>query len=229
MITWLVAASLAAWVYLIAFHGRFWRADQRLAPGAPTRAAWPDVVAVVPARDEADVIGETLAGHLATDYPGRFAVVLVDDHSGDGTGDIARDLAVGAKRELQVVTPPPLASGWTGKLWALAHGLGVARAVAPEAAYVLLTDADIVHAPGTLAKLVAKAEDEDRALVSLMARLDSRGLWGGLLIPAFIFFFQKLYPFPLANDPRARQAAAAGGCVLARRDALEAAGGLAPL
>lgn len=223
-----VLLSIAAWMWLLFLRGRFWRADQRLgAPPAPE--GWPEVVAVIPARDEAEGIGRVLAAHAATRYPGAFRVVLSDDASTDGTGEIARMAAEGAGRPIRVTAAPALAPGWTGKLSALAHGVAEAERWAPGARYLLLTDADILHAPDTLAKLVAKAEAEDRALVSLMARLDARGAWGGLLIPAFVFFFQKLYPFPWVNDPARGLAGAAGGCVLIRRDALAEIGGIAAI
>ncbi len=227
---WLVltASSAALWVHLIAFRGGYWRADQRLAAPAVGRQPrqWPQVTAVIPARDEAETIAQVIAAHMKTDYPGDFHVILVDDQSSDGTGSIARAAGAGARRPLEIVAAPPLAAGWTGKLWAVNTGLLQARALAPDTAFFLLTDADIVHAPGTLRRLVEKAQDEDCALVSLMARLDNRGVWGGLLIPAFVYFFQKLYPFPRANDPWSPVAAAAGGCMLVNRAALEAAGGV---
>ena len=223
--------TLLPWIYLLLFHGGFWRADQRLdaLPAMAADVAWPEVVAVIPARDEAAVIRASILSHLQSHYPGPFHVVVVDDGSTDGTATIARQTAdeSGQGEWLTVVEAPPLAEGWSGKLWAIHHGLMVARPVAPEVRYVLLTDADIVHGPNTLARLVGKAENEGRALVSLLARLDDRGPWAGLLIPAFVFFFQKLYPFSWVNDPRRRLAGAAGGSMLIERAALEAEGGVA--
>ncbi|MGF1463520.1 MAG: glycosyltransferase [Maricaulaceae bacterium] len=241
VITALAGLGLLVWLYLSLAHGGFWRADQRLTPrpGArPTR--WPTVVAVIPARDEEDSLEAVLKSHLASGYAGAFHIVLVDDHSTDRTGAIAQDLAAGAPDRLCVTTPPDLPQGWTGKLWAVQHGLERASMVAPDAKYVLLTDADIVHATDTLEKLVCKAQGEGRALVSLMARLDARGFWGGLLIPAFVYFFQKLYPFAWSNRPpdapihdpierRLDVAAAAGGCMLVRADRLDALDGVAGL
>lgn len=221
--------SLLAWLYLLFFHGAFWRADQRLAPQAPSLERWPDVVIVIPARNEAETIAEVVRSHSATDYGGAVRLIVVDDSSDDGTGDIARKAADGGRVQTEIVAAPPLGPGWSGKLWALNAGLARAAEVMPEARYVLLTDADIVHAPSTLGRLVAKAETEGLALASLMARLDARGFWGALTIPAFIFFFQKLYPFPRVNDPTQKMAAAAGGCVLVRRDALDAIGGVAAI
>lgn len=218
------AAALIAWSYLLIFHGRFWLASERLDPAATPRAAWPSVVAVIPARDEAASIGPVVRAHMASDYPGEFAVIVVDDESSDGTAAIAR-AAAGARR-LDVVPARPLEVGWSGKLNAVASGIEAASHIHPRPEYLLLCDADIVFAPAALGRLVAKAETEDLALVSLMSRLDARGFWGALLIPAFIFFFQKLYPFPSVNDPASRVAAAAGGCMLVNRAALARAGGV---
>ncbi len=219
--------ALAAWLFLIAGRGGFWRADQVLnAPAAGLAEEWPAVVAVIPARNEADVIAQSIAAHMALDYPGPYRVIVVDDRSEDGTAERARQAAEGGRHSLTVTTAPPLEAGWTGKLWALRHGLDVAQAEAPGAAYVLLTDADICYERDVLTRLVTKAETDDLALTSLMARLDDRGPWAGLLIPAFIFFFQKLYPFAWVNDSARKTAGAAGGCMLVRRSALAAAGGL---
>ncbi len=224
MLTFLAFLALASWIYLAFWRADFWRADQRLGD-APDPADWPAVAAVIPARDEAASIGAVVAAHMASDYPGAFSVIVVDDASADGTADLARAAATEA-RPLDVILAPPLEPGWTGKLAAQRAGIERARETAPEARYLLLCDADIVFAPHALRRLVARAEDENLALASLMARLDARGTWGKLLIPAFVYFFQKLYPFPLANDPASRVAAAAGGCMLVRRDALEASGGV---
>lgn len=222
----LALATLLAWLFLLAFRGGFWRADQRL-PRARERETWPAVAVIVPARDEADVVGGTVAAILGQDYPGPLHLVLVDDQSGDGTAEVAHRAAAGIGQEdrLTVLTGEALPPGWSGKLWALDQGIGQARRALPEAAYFWLSDADILAAPDTLRRLVAKAEDDGRDLVSLMARLESEGFWARLLIPPFVLFFQKLYPFRWSNDPRARTAAAAGGCILVRRETFEAAGG----
>lgn len=224
-LNFIAVLSLALWLYLLLGRGFYWRARERLGE-APAPARWPEVVAVIPARDEANVIASSIASHMATDYPGAFTVVLVDDGSEDGTAAIARAAAADVPRRLEIVSGAPLESGWTGKLWAMRQGIARARTLAPQARYLLLTDADIVHAPSALRRLIAKAEAENLALVSLMARLDDRGLWGSLLIPAFVYFFQQLYPFPLVNRLQRPEAAAAGGCMVVRRDALEAAGGV---
>ena len=217
------ALSLTIWLYLLFGRGLFWLArerDDRNEPAEP--AAWPSVVAVVPARDEADVIARSIGSLLAQDYPGAFRVVLVDDQSSDGTGELARGLA-GAER-LEVLSGAALPRGWVGKMWAVSQGTAHAAQAAPE--YLLLTDADVGHRPDNLRKLVARAEAGQLALVSLMVRLHCRTRPERLLIPAFVFFFDMLFPFAWVNDPRRRLAAGAGGCMLVRRSALEAAGGI---
>ncbi len=229
MILALAILSLAVWIYLVAFRGRFWRCDQRLDGDTPAPpASWPDVVAVVPARDEADVIERSLGSLLAQDYPGKFSVVLVDDSSSDGTGDAARRLgathANGAR--LTVVQGSPLPKGWTGKIWTVATGITRADKIDPKAPYLWLTDADISHAPGVLRALVARAEAGKLGLTSVMALLHCTSPWERLLIPAFVYFFQKLYPFPRVNDRGDALAGAAGGCMLVRRAALRAIGGI---
>ena len=223
--------SLAVWLYLIALRGGFWRAGERLNAAGSAPPVWPAVVAIVPARDEAAVIGPAVMSLLAQDYPGRLDVVLVDDHSSDGTARIAAQAAVKAGRPdaLRAVPARPLPPGWSGKLWALAEGARHAAAHRPEAEFLWLSDADIAHDPDNLRRLVGKALAERRDLVSLMVALSCRGVWERLLIPPFVYFFQMLYPFSWSNDPRARTAAAAGGCVLLRREALARAGGFAAI
>jgi len=211
----------AVWFGLIIFRGGFWQADQMLPAQPPALAAWPGVVAVIPARNEAATIGATVGALLAQDYPGAFAVIVVDDMSDDGTA-----AAAGRDARLTVIAAKPLPDCWTGKLWAVKQGLDAADAGHANATYVLLTDADIEHDADSLRRLVGKAERNDLDLVSLMARLRCEGFWERLLIPAFVFFFQKLYPFPWVNDRSRRTAAAAGGCMLVRREALRAIGGV---
>ncbi len=211
--------SLAAWVFMLLFWGQFWRANQRLRP-APVPPVWPSIVGVIPARDEADSIAQVVNAHLSSAYPGAFSLIVIDDASTDGTGALARAAAQGKAHALQVIDGAALPPGWTGKLWAQAQGVARARETAPEARYLLLCDADIVFGPETLGRLVAKAEADRLSLVSLMARLDARGPWASLLIPAFVFFFQKLYPFAWANSPKRSSAAAAGGVMLVRADAV---------
>lgn len=229
-LTLIALIALGAWIHLLFFRGGFWRANQRLIE-APAPQEWPEIVVVIPARNEAETIGEVVKAHLASDYQGQLSVIVVDDGSTDGTTDIARRAGEeGAHdKRLTVLTAPEKPDGWSGKLWAVHNGLAEARKRAPNARYVLLTDADIVAAPDTLRRVTAKAEHEGLALTSLMAHLDARAQWGGILIPAFIYFFQKLYPFALVNDPADNTAAAAGGFMLARADALLDIGGVESL
>jgi hopene-associated glycosyltransferase HpnB len=220
-----VLAALA-WAYLLAGHGGYWRTDQRLPPSPADPGAWPSVAAVVPARNEAAVLPATLPTLLGQEYPGAFEVVLVDDESSDRTAGVAASIGQAAGgAAVRVVAgrrPPP---GWAGKVWAMDQGLRAAG----DAVYVLFTDADIAYRPRTLAALVRAAEADDRALVSQMALLRADTRWERLLVPAFVYFFAQLYPFRRVNRPGARTAAAAGGCMLVRRSALEAAGGLGPI
>lgn len=214
------AASLLAWVYLLCFRGRFWLARERDGE-VQANADWPSVVAVVPARDEAASIAQSISSLLAQDYPGNFRVILVDDQSADGTAGIARSL--GQMDKLTVLSGAALPQGWTGKLWAVKQGIAAAGEV-PQ--YLWLTDADIVHAPDTLRSLVARAKSGDLVLVSLMAKLRCESLAEKFLIPAFVFFFAMLYPFAWVNRKENATAAAAGGCMLVKREALERIGGI---
>jgi hopene-associated glycosyltransferase HpnB len=215
-IVWTAAASLLAWLWLLLGQGFFWRTDVRLPPRRDPDA-WPYVCVVVPARDEAAVLPSSLPSLLAQDYPGRAEVVLVDDGSTDGTGDVARELSLRhGGLPLTVARPGEPPAGWTGKLWAVRHGIGIARAREPE--YLLLTDADIAHAPDSLRTLVAAARTGGFAIVSQMARLRVDTLWERLVVPAFVYFFAQLYPFRRIGREGARTAAAAGGCVLLRTE-----------
>jgi hopene-associated glycosyltransferase HpnB len=226
----LALLSLAIWLVLLCLRGGFWLArDRDDRRPAPPPARWPTVVAVVPARNEADVIARAIGSLLQQDYPGMFRVVLVDDGSEDGTAGAARQAAsaLGATTRLEVLAGAPLPRGWTGKLWAQQQGVLAASAGVPD--YLLLTDADIGHAPGNLRALVSHAEHEKRVLVSLMARLTCTTAAERFLIPAFVFFFAMLYPFRWVAQAHRRTAAAAGGCMLVRRDALERAGGMSSI
>jgi hopene-associated glycosyltransferase HpnB len=212
---------LAIWLYLALFHHGFWLLRERDTSAVSEPESWPAVVAVVPARDEADVIQRSIGSLIAQDYPGSFHIVLVDDQSGDGTGDLARGLGCGRLTVLSGAARPP---GWTGKLWAMKQGSDHAASLNSE--FLWFTDADIAHSPDNLRRLVARAQDGDKVLVSLMARLSCKTPAEHFLIPAFVFFFDMLFPFGAVNAPANRIAAAAGGCMLARRGALEKAGGI---
>lgn len=215
MTTAIAFLTFSAWVYLIGLRGRFWRSSPALVPRTPSGSA--SVAVVVPARDEAESIRQSLTSLLAQDYPGKLSIVLVDDNSSDGTGQIAAALHTGDR--LTIVAGAPLPQGWSGKLWAVSQGL--AQEDARAAGYVLLTDADIVHAPDHVSTLVAKAESDGLDLVSEMVRLNCSTPAERALIPAFVFFFQMLYPFAWVADPAKRTAGAAGGTMLASRAALD--------
>jgi len=230
--------SAVAWVYLLAAHGGYWLTSQRLPAGessgepagqAPPAGGWPDVVAVVPARNEADMLPVTLPALLGQDYPGGFRVIVVDDGSDDGTGEVAAELGDKSFRDggapLTVLAGQPRPEGWAGKVWAMSQGLAAAEAA--ETTYVLFTDADISWAPGALRDLVAAAERDDRALLSQMALLRAETAWERVIVPAFVYFFAQLYPFRQVNDPASRTAAGAGGCMLIGKGALDK--GLEPI
>jgi hopene-associated glycosyltransferase HpnB len=214
-----------AWIYLLTARGGFWLAPRRLPPEHGTPAVC-RIVAVIPARNEAAVIGAAVASLLQQDFAGELRVIVVDDGSSDDTaGEVARVAArMAAETRVTVVRGAALESGWTGKLWAMSQGLTAAAALAPE--YLLLTDADILHERGNVASLVAIADSDRRDLVSSMVRLSTRTLAERLLIPAFVFFFFKLYPPAWVASDRSRTSAAAGGCMLIRPEALRRIGGL---
>ena len=213
---------LAIWLYLLLLHRGFWRLRERDTLPVTEPDIWPSVVAVVPARNEADVIQRSIGSLIAQDYPGDFRILLVDDQSDDSTGDLARGLN---SPRLTVLTGAPRPPGWTGKLWAMHQGSEQAAKEGMRPEFLWFTDADIAHTPDNLRKLVARA-GKDKVLVSLMARLSCKTHAEHFLIPAFVFFFDMLFPFGAVNDPHDKTAAAAGGCMLARRTALEAAGGI---
>jgi hopene-associated glycosyltransferase HpnB len=219
------AATVAIWTYLLCFRGGFWWLPYRPGVARQTPPARP-VVAVIPARDEVATIGRAVASLVAQDYLGEFHIVVVDDQSSDGTGEAARRAAaaVEVSERLTICSGKPLPPGWTGKLWAVRQGVEVARSLQPD--YLLLTDADIVHGSGNLRELVSRCETEGYDLVSLMVRLHCRSPWERLLIPAFVFFFFKLYPPRWVADPSRRTSAAAGGCMLIRAATLERVGGI---
>jgi hopene-associated glycosyltransferase HpnB len=202
----------AIWLYILTGRGDFWRMP--VEPRLPLDGAPPRVVAVIPARNEADVVARAVASLAKQQYAGEFHIVLVDDHSDDGTAEAARGAAPDGK--LTVIAADPLPPGWTGKLWAVAAGVRYSARFDPE--YLLLTDADIAHPPGALSDLVARARS-GYDLVSYMATLHCGNFAERALIPAFVFFFFQLYPPKWGRG-------AAGGCMLVRRETLERAGGI---
>ncbi|MEA3197122.1 MAG: hypothetical protein QOF32_1174 [Gammaproteobacteria bacterium] len=206
--------SLLIWLYLFFAHGRFWRSVPQLPAAVPQEH--PDVDIVVPARDEAHTIGPVIGSLLAQDYRGKFRVILVDDNSTDGTAERA-----GTAANLVIISLQSKPAGWSGKLWALSQGVA-----ASHAPILLFADADIVHDPRHLSSLVAKLQQSGAHLVSEMVRLNCTSLAERALVPAFVYFFQMLYPFRRVNDPSSSVAAAAGGTVLIRRDSLQSIGGI---
>jgi hopene-associated glycosyltransferase HpnB len=233
----LVAISLiplAIWAYLLFGRGRFWLCGERDDSAAAANKirneadVLPSVVAIIPARDEADMIAHSVGSLLRQDYSGPFSVVVVDDQSTDGTASIASVAASDARaaERLKIVMgngPPP---GWTGKLSAMRQGLAEVEGSAQAPEFVLFTDADIAYAPHVLSRLIAIARAKNSVLTSLMVKLRCESTAERWLVPAFVFFFRMLYPFAWVNDPKRTIAAAAGGCMLVRREALHTAGGL---
>ncbi len=224
--TMLAVAALAAWVYLLCARGGFWLNAVTDEDSPVPLTAWPRIAAIIPARNEAECISESLGSVLGQDYQGSLSVILVDDDSTDGTSAVARRTADAGGRPLTIVASGPLPPGWTGKLWAVKCGIDAARLLPEPPDYLLLTDADIVHSPDTVAWLAAKAEADGLVMVSLMAKLRCKSPAERSHVPAFILFFQMLYPFAWVNCRTSAIAAAAGGCILARADALQAAGGI---
>jgi hopene-associated glycosyltransferase HpnB len=216
-----VLLSVVIWVWLLVGHGAFWRSGPVLGAAYPTRPL--KVTVVIPARDEAEHIADTLRSLLIQQFNGELKIVMVDDNSSDGTGALARELAV-TDRRLSVLDGELLKTGWTGKMWAVSQGLRQTETLAAD--YVLFTDADIVHGPGHLASLVSRAERDQLSLVSEMVRLRCESLAERATLPAFVFFFQLLYPFRWVCDPGRTTAAAAGGTMLVAQEALRRVDGV---
>jgi len=278
----IAAVSFAIWLYLLLARGNFWNLQQYDDDDAslPAPSSWPVVAAVIPARNEAVTIAQTIASLTQQNYPGKFSIVVVDDHSEDATAKIAQESAQknrvksNAARDVTILSAPPLQSGWTGKLSALNAGIEFALDPLPESsgqpgpqgspppaqnapstqnlsfraergicfssassrtstheppAYLWFTDADVVHAPDTLRRLVSRAEQHNLDLTSLMVLLRAQTLPERFLIPPFLFFFLMLYPPAKIASSKSRVAGAAGGCILLRRDALDRIGGLAAI
>ncbi len=227
-LTLLAAIPLAIWIYLLAARGNFWRLSEDDIAPKPLEN-WPRVVAVVPARNEAATIFQTISSLARQDYPGEFSIVVVDDRSEDGTAALAQQAAKesGASQRVKIHSAAPLPPGWTGKLWALNEGIQLAASQSPE--FLWFTDADIEHAPDTLRRLVFRAERDSLDLASLMVLLQAKTFPERLLIPPFLYFFLMLYPPRWIADSNASTAGAAGGCILLRRNVLAPIGGIASI
>jgi len=228
MLLYIAIASLLIWLYLVAVHGGFWRIPRFILPPISVPDHAPFVAAVVPARDEADVIADSMSS-LLNQRGVRMYIFLVDDSSQDGTADVALRTAESAANsaELTVIQGSPLPPGWSGKLWAVQQGIERASSLNPD--FLLLTDADIVHSPENIQTLASLSENGQYDLVSLMVKLHCGSLAERALIPAFVFFFLMLYPPSWIADPNRRTAGAAGGCMLVRPQALKRAGGIAAI
>jgi len=227
MITLAIAALCCLiWLYLIGARGKFWRIAPAAAPTLRFASA-ARVAVIVPARNEADLIGQTTQSLLAQDYPGPLHIFVVDDQSSDQTAAVARDAAAKHGERLTIIASVPLPAGWTGKMWALAQGVQQASAFAPD--YFLFTDADVVHAPQSVSSMVALAEAGNHDLVSMMVTLRCESFPERALIPAFVFFFFMLYPPAWVNSKKHKTAAAAGGDILVRPAALARIGGIAAI
>ena len=232
-----LSLSLLSWLFLLLFWGQFWRGKTNLDLCYPLVAAeqkqydgeYPDVWAIIPVRNEAKVISDSLSSLLQQDYQGEFNIVLVDDQSTDQTATIALKVAqnLNCPSKLHLVSGQTLPGGWKGKIWAIAQGIDYLSTHNIQPDYLLLSDGDIEHERHNVQKLVDFAQIKGLDLVSLMVLLKCQSFWEKLLIPAFVFFFEKLYPFEWVNNPRKAIAAAAGGCILIRRQTLEEIGGIA--
>jgi hopene-associated glycosyltransferase HpnB len=229
MIVAIAGLSLMIWLYCLLFRGAYWRAGTTDELAAHSPAQWPDIVAVIPARNEQDSIAKSVTSLLRQDYPGNFSIILVDDNSEDATATTAEALPreTGSSVPLTVLRGEPLAERWTGKLWAVHQGIEAANKGRPD--FLLLTDADIVYEPGVVRWLASHSVAHGNVLTSLMARLRCESFAERAFVPAFVYFFQMLYPFAWVNDPSRKIAAAAGGCMLVKADALAKAGGIAAI
>ncbi len=218
----LTATALSAllWLTVLVLPWRPWSTAERLnIPADLSSVDLSDVTVLIPARDEASCIADTLRALSMQGNIGR--IVLVDDQSSDGTGDVARGVGLD---NLKILDGAPLPAGWSGKLWALQQA-----SIEVESPYILLLDADIELGNRALAALKNHMLSNDLSLASVMATLHMGNAWEKLLLPPFIYFFKLIYPFALSNRPRSPIAAAAGGCVLLRTETLRAIGGFESL
>jgi hopene-associated glycosyltransferase HpnB len=227
MLAALAAISLTVWVYLIVFRGMFWLEKPQPWPENPPLTT-PDVAIVIPARNEEAVIGRAILSLLRQDYTGPYTIFLVDDHSTDGTAKVATEVTdkLYQMSRLKIVQAPPLPEGWSGKLWAMNAGVEAVKQMMPRAEYIFFTDADIEHGPSSLRELVARSEKDKLTLASFMVKLSCESWAEKFLIPAFVSLFLFYYPYNFVRDPQSGVAAAAGGAMLVKRKALDAAGGI---
>ncbi|MGB3509394.1 MAG: glycosyltransferase [Microcoleaceae cyanobacterium] len=227
-----ICINLMIWIYLLIFRGKFWLPSQQLLSTSETEITqiqyFPSIYVIIPARNEAKLLQGTLKSLLSQDYSGNLKIILIDDHSTDNTTNVARMIAQQNNNftKLEIISAQDLPDGWTGKIWAISEGINHAKKQIPAPDYFLFTDADIEHSSTNISQLVLKAEEENLALVSLMVKLQCETLAEELMIPAFVFFFQKLYPFKWVNNPQKSTAAAAGGCILIRQQVLDEIGGI---
>jgi len=226
---YLASLPVLIWLYLLVARGDFWRVGRLLSTDAAAASAIARVVAVIPARNEADVVRLAVQSLLVQRFAGELHIVVVDDASTDGTAEIVRDTSVqaGAPTRVTIVRGSGPDPGWSGKVCAMARGVAVAAALQPD--YLLFTDADIHHEPDNVARLVANAGRLDADLLSSMVLLTVSKSSERWLIPAFVFFFLKLYPPAWIVQEGAATAGAAGGCMLVRPQALARSGGLAAI
>lgn len=216
-----LAFSGLAWGYLGLFHHRFWRSDQILPEVKGKVKEWPSVTAIIPARNEAAILGKTLPTIAGQKYKGEFQVILVNDSSTDDTAGVA-----GKIKGVHVLNAEALPKGWAGKLWAMSQGVDLSLKKFPGTDYFWFTDADIMHQPDVLEGLVSAAVLDNRAMVSQMVMLHCKSFWERAFVPAFIFFFEMLYPFPAANSDTSKLSGAAGGCILLEKKWLLKIGGI---
>jgi hopene-associated glycosyltransferase HpnB len=221
----LTAVSVVIWFILIVFRGQFWRADQHLSNTQTSFSTPPEIVIIIPARNEEKTIGQSISSLLQQDYKGAMSIIIINDSSNDNTLEVVKYASQGFNN-IHLINGTETPSAWTGKLWAMAQGIEFAKKTFCHADYYLFTDSDIFHHPENVTELATKATNENLSLVSLMVKLRCISIWETLLMPAFIFFFQKLYPFSLVNNPKKSNAAAAGGCMLVNCQDLEKVGGL---
>jgi len=226
--TLIAAVPLAIWVCLFFARGNFWNLREDTGEPEPLER-WPRVIAIVPARNEAETVARSVSSLAKQDYPGEFSIIVVDDHSEDATSVLALKAAEesGAAARVLIHSASELPQGWTGKVWAMNEGVRAAADKGFE--FFWFTDADIEHAPDTLRRLVSRAETDSLDLASLMVLLQAKTFPERLLIPPFLYFFLMLYPPQWIADSNARTAGAAGGCILLRRSALESISGLASI